>query len=133
MKLEPQEGEVDLVCGCGDDEGKAFLVLGFHGEGERCCDVSNCARSQWSHIQGLDRKGAESGYEVQGGGEGLVDKVPRGTRFHYRCSDKHLRDSRPVKWEPESVWWKTMIMEYSCLPWETEGHGAAPLLKWTSG
>ena len=30
--------------------------------------------------------------------------------------------------EPERVWWKTMIIEYSCLPWEIDGHGATSLL-----
>lgn len=50
MELEPQEAEDDFVYGWGVEEEKAFLVLGSHGEG--CCDV----RSQWSHIQSLDRK-----------------------------------------------------------------------------
>ena len=38
-----------------------------------------------------------------------------------------LEEQQLVNWEPERVWRKT-IMEYSRLPWEMEGHGAAPLL-----
>lgn len=51
--LEPREAEDYLVYGCGgNEEGKAFLVHGSHGEGEWCGDVRNCAGSQCSLIQG---------------------------------------------------------------------------------
>ena len=40
MKLDPGRPEDDVVYVYSDDEeGKAFLVHGFHGEGEWCCDV----------------------------------------------------------------------------------------------
>lgn len=47
MEFEPWEAEDDFVYECGIDKvGKGVLVLGSHGEG--CCDVNNCAGSQWS-------------------------------------------------------------------------------------
>ena len=68
----------------GDEEGKAFLVLGSHSEGEWSCDVRNSAGSQWLHFQRLDRKRREEQVlgDVQGGGKGLVNKIPCGTGIH---------------------------------------------------
>jgi hypothetical protein len=39
MKLESWEAEDHFVYGCDDEKGKAFLVHGFHSEGEWCCDM----------------------------------------------------------------------------------------------
>jgi hypothetical protein len=50
MMLEPREADDDCVRGSDDDEGKAFLVIGSHGEGEWFCDVRDGARSQWLFI-----------------------------------------------------------------------------------
>jgi hypothetical protein len=49
MELKAREAEDDFVYRCGDDEGKVFLELGSHSENEWCCDVNNCAGSQWSN------------------------------------------------------------------------------------
>jgi hypothetical protein len=43
MTLEPREVEDVTVHWCGDEEGKALLVFGSHGEGEWCCDVCDDA------------------------------------------------------------------------------------------
>ena len=43
MTLEPQKAENYFVYRSSDEEGKAFLVHGSHGEGVWCCDVSDYA------------------------------------------------------------------------------------------
>ena len=76
MTLEPRKAE--------DEEWKAFLVHGSHGEGEWCCDVRDSAGFQWLFIKGLDRKrrGEQVRGDVQEGDKGLVDKIPSDTRVH---------------------------------------------------
>ena len=86
MALQPWEAMNDFVYGCLDEEeGKAFLVQGSHRDGEWCCDVCDCPRSQWSIIQRLKRKGERvRGYD-QGGGKVLVNVIPHGTGVHESC------------------------------------------------